>query len=128
DSKTTWRIGQAWKEGSTPANYTVSLGFATEGPVKVNGGIQQTPTSSLKGSMRPPYKHPVDAFSRNSVNGWWQASCAPDCARTGGSSEFQGSVIEGLWEFPQSISVMVSDFALSAWQRTFCANPFGCRP
>lgn len=128
DSKATWKIGQIWKEGSTPANYNVSMGFQTEGPVKVNGGVQQTPTSALKGSPRPPFKHQLDVFSRNAVNGWWEASCAPDCIGTGGSTNFQGSVVEALWEFPQSRSVMVSDFAMSGWKKTFCANPSGCRP
>lgn len=128
DPKATWKIGQIWKEGSTPANYNVSMGFQTEGPVKVNGGVQQTPTSALKGSPRPPFKHELDVFSRNAANGWWEASCAPDCIGTGGSTNFQGSVVEALWEFPQSRSVMVSDFAMSGWKKTFCANPSGCRP
>lgn len=127
DAKRTWKIGEIWRQGSTPANYNVSLGFQTEGPVKVNGGVQQTPTSSLKGSPRPPFKNDLDAFSRNGANGWWQASCAPDCTGTGGSTNFQGSVVEALWEFPQPMSVMVSDFAMSAWKKTFCSNPFGCR-
>lgn len=128
DSRRTYKIGQVWKEGSTPASYSLSLGFSTEGPVKVNGGVSQTPTKSLQGSPRPPYGDPLDAFSRNAVNGWWEDSCAPDCVGTGGSTRFQGSVVEGLWEFPESMSVMVSDFALSAWKKTFCSNPFGCRP
>lgn len=128
DAKKTWKLGQVWKEGSTPANYSVSMGFETEGPVKVNGGVQQTPTSALKGSPRPPFKNKLDVFSRNGVNGWWAASCAPDCTGTGGSTNFQGSVVEGLWEFPQSMSVMVSDFMMAGWKKTFCANPFGCRP
>lgn len=124
----THRIGHLWKEGSTPASYSLSLGFATEGPVKVNGGVSQTPTKSLQGSPRPPYRHALDVFSRNAVNGWWEDSCAPDCIGTGGSTRFQGSVVEGLWEFPDAMSVMVSDFALSAWKKTFCSNPAGCRP
>lgn len=127
DSGTTYKIGQVWKEGSTPASYNLSLGFSTEGPVKVNGGVSQTPTKSLRGSPRPPFRDPIDVFSRNGVNGWWEDSCAPDCVGTGGSTNFQGSVVEGLWEFPNTMSVMVSDFALSAWRKTFCSNPFGCR-
>lgn len=128
DTGTTYKVGQVWKEGSTPASYSLSLGFATEGPVKVNGGVSQTPTKSLRGSPRPPYGDDLDVFSRNAVNGWWEDSCAPDCVGTGGSTNFQGSVVEGLWEFPDSMSVMVSDFAMSAWKKTFCANPTGCRP
>lgn len=128
DAHRTYKIGQVWKEGSTPASYSLSLGFSTEGPVKVNGGVTQTPTKSLQGSPRPPYGHPIDAFSRNAVNGWWEDSCAPDCVGTGGSTKFQGSVVEGLWEFPDTMSVMLSDFAMSAWKKTFCSNPFGCHP
>ncbi len=129
DSGRTYKLGQIWREGKTPASYSLNLGFEvpTEA-VTIKAGMTQTPTASLRGSMRPPFKaSEVDAFSRNGANGWWEDSCAPDCAGTGGSSNYQGSVVEGLWEFPQSRPVSVDDFALSGFFMHRCSNPFGCR-
>lgn len=128
DGGATYKIGQIWKEGKTPGSYSVSLGFEvpTEA-VKISGGITQTPTSALRGSPRPPFKSKIDAFSRNGSNGWWEADCAPDCVGTGGSNGFQGSVAEGLWEFPQGKPISENDFAMSGFHKHFCSNPFGCR-
>ena len=129
DGATVYKLGQIWKEGKTPASYSLNLGFEvpTEA-VTIKAGITQTPTASLRGSPRPPFKaSEVDAFSRNGANGWWEDSCAPRCAGTGGSSNWQGSVVEGLWEFPQSRPVSTNDFALSGFFMHRCSNPFGCR-
>lgn len=127
DRGATYKIGQVWKEGRTPANYTLSLGFEAGGDrVKVNGGIQQTPTHSLKGSPRPPIDSDADAFSRNGVNGWWEHACVPRCFGSSGSADFQGSVAEGLFEFPQGKRVTVDHFSMRGFTRHFCANPFGC--
>lgn len=47
----TYKIGQIWREGKTPADHTVTLGFQVgKGPVSVNGSIQQNSTEKLKGS------------------------------------------------------------------------------
>lgn len=129
DGGKTYKLGQIWKEGKTPANYSLNLGFEVPtNAVTIKTGITQTPTASLRGSPRPPFKaSEVDAVSRNGANGWWEDSCAPDCVGTGGSSNYQGSVVEGLWEFPQSRPVNVDDFALSGFFMHRCSNPFGCR-
>ncbi|HEV8625123.1 MAG TPA: hypothetical protein VG034_11755 [Acidimicrobiia bacterium] len=128
DGGTTFKLGQVWKEGKTPANYSLNLGFEVPtDAVTIKAGITQTPTASLRGSPRPPFKSDVDAFSRNGANGWWEDSCAPDCVGTGGSSNWHGSVVEGLWEFPQSRPVNEDHFALSGFFLHRCANPFGCR-
>lgn len=129
DRDRTYKLGQIWKEGKTPANYSLKLGF--EVPAKVvtiKGGIAQTPTASLRGSPRPPFKaSDADAFARNGANGWWEDSCAPDCVGTGGSSNYQGSVVEGLWEFPQARPVGPDDFMMTGFFKHRCSNPFGCR-
>ena len=129
DTATTYRLGQLWKEGKTPASYSLDLGFEVPtGGVTIKGGITQTPTASLRGSLRPPFKaSEVDAYSRNGANGWWEDSCAPRCTGTGGSSNYQGSVVEGLWEFPESRPVNEDNFALSGFFMHRCSNPFGCR-
>ena len=129
DSGRTYKLGHVWKEGKTPASYSLNLGFEvpTEA-VTIKAGINQTPTASLRGSPRPPFKaSELDKLSRNGANGWWEDSCAPDCAGTGGSSNYQGSVVEGLWEFPQSRPVNVDDFAMTGFFMHRCSNPFGCR-
>jgi hypothetical protein len=127
DPNATYRIGQIWKEGRTPANYTVNLGFEVPtNVVNIKAGISQTPTASLRGSPRPPWNSDLDAFSRNGANGWWEDSCAPNCAGTGGSSNYQGSLVEGLWQFPQDKPVSDDDFAMTGFFMHRCSNPFGC--
>ena len=128
DEHHTAKLGHAWREGKTPGSYSVNLGF--EVPVKavtVKGGITQTPTSALRGSPRPPFGSDLDRFARNGANGWWEADCAPDCVGTGGSNGYQGSVVEGLFEFPQDRPIDVRSFALAGFHKHFCSNPFGCR-
>jgi hypothetical protein len=128
DSNATYRIGEAWKEGKTPANYSVNLGFEVPTDVvKIKAGMTQTPTASLRGSPRPPWNSDVDAFSRNGANGWWEDSCAPNCAGTGGSSNYQGSLVEALFQFPQDKAVSEDDFAMTGFFKHRCSNPFGCR-
>lgn len=129
DRGQTYRLGHIWKEGKTPASYSLNLGFEVPtDAVTIKAGITQTPTASLRGSPRPPFKaSDLDAFSRNGANGWWEDSCAPDCAGTGGSSNYQGSVVEALYQFPQDKPVSVDDFALTGFFMHRCSNPFGCR-
>lgn len=128
DPDTTYKRGHAWKEGKTPASYSINLGFEVPTDyVTVKAGITQTPTSALRGSPRPPFDSDNDRFARNGATGWWEADCAPDCVGTGGSNGYQGSVVEGLWEFPQNKPVSTDSFALSGFHRHFCSNPFGCR-
>jgi hypothetical protein len=128
DADATHKLGQVWKEGKTPASYSVNLGFEVPtDAVTIKAGITQTPTASLRGSPRPPFNSDVDAFSRNGANGWWEDSCAPDCAGTGGSSNYQGSVVEGLWEFPQNRPVTEDEFVMTGFFMHRCSNPFGCR-
>jgi hypothetical protein len=132
DAGATWRLGQAWREGSTPANYTVSLGFQTEGPVKVSGGISQTPQHKLKGSPRPPqHDREMDGLARNGANGWWEHACEPHCGGNGspqGTSDYQGSVVEGLWEFPDNKPVGPDDFLTKVYWTHHCATFTGiCR-
>ena len=126
DGTTTWKLGQIWKEGSTPPSYTINLGFETQAPVKISGGISQTPVKSLKGSPRPPFDSPMDAYSRNGTNGWWDANCTGYCGKAEGSADYQGSVTQGLWEFPQGSQVDVWDFEYRGFFEHYCANPNGC--
>jgi len=128
----TYRIGQKWQEGSTPANYTVSLGFETEGPIKITGGISQTPQHKLKGSFRPPqHDKEMDRFAFNGANGWWEHACEPHCGGNGspaGSSDYHGSVVEGLWEFPAGKPVRSNDFLMKVYWTHHCATASGiCR-
>ncbi len=123
-------LGHRWKEGKTPEDYSISLGF--EVPLRgvtVKGSIQQTPGNYLKGSVVPPYKWGDMAdFHRNAVNAWWEDGCRPRCTRFGGSNTYQGSVGEGLWEFPQTDKdgVLARGFKIAGYLEHFCANPFGC--
>jgi hypothetical protein len=128
----TYRIGQNWQVGTTPANYTVSLGFEAAGPVKVTGGISQTPQHKLKGSFRPPqHDRDMDRFAFNGVNGWWEHACEPRCGGNGsptGSSDYHGSVVEGLWEFPAGKPVRPDDFLMKMYWTHHCATASGiCR-
>lgn len=54
------------------------------------------------------------------------ARCRPVCRRWNGSADFQGSVAEALFEFPEGMPVNSADFYYSASVEHFCSNPFGC--
>jgi hypothetical protein len=123
-------IGTKWREGKTPQDYTLTLGF--EVPlrgVNITGSIQQNPSNYLKGSVVPPYgvDH-MERLHRNAVNAWWEDGCRPRCTRFGGSNNYQGSVGEGLWEFPQSFKreAIARGWRTAAYVEHHCSNPFGC--
>ena len=123
-------IGTKWREGKTPEDYSVTLGF--EVPVRgvtVKGSIQQDPSNYLKGSVVPPYgMDDMERLHRNAINAWWEDGCRPRCTRFGGSNNYQGSVGEGLWEFPQWYKgdAIARGWRLAAYVEHHCSNPFGC--
>ncbi|MGQ0464556.1 MAG: hypothetical protein ACT4QG_04465 [Sporichthyaceae bacterium] len=122
DPSATYKIGQEWKEGETPANYTMDLAFSV--PLKameISGGISQTPTHKLTGSIGTPFKTDVDVYARNAVNAWWQDSCISawtGCRHWHGSKDFHGAVAHSLFEFtPQKAkTVEVGGFQLHAFR------------
>jgi hypothetical protein len=105
DAATTYKIGQAWQSGLTPANYSLNLDFKGEYKnVSIGGGISQTPASKLMGSISTPIESPMDKYARNAVNAWWQDSCYDAWHKChnwlgSGSKDFHGTVVQGLWEF-----------------------------
>jgi hypothetical protein len=124
-------IGTKWREGKTPEDFSVTLGF--EVPVRgvnITGSIQQDPSNYLKGSVVPPYGgwDDMERLQRNAFNAWWEDGCRPRCTRFGGSNNYQGSVGEGLWEFPQSYKhdALARGWRLAAYIEHHCSNPFGC--
>ena len=122
-------LGHRWKEGKTPEDYSISLGF--EVPLRgatVKGSIQQHPSNSLMGSISPPYNHELRDFHENAVNAWWEDNCRPRCTRFGGSNHYQGSVAEGLWEFPQNFKdeALHRSWLITPYLEHHCSNPFGC--
>lgn len=123
-------LGTKWREGKTPEDYTVTLGF--EVPVRgvnISGSIQQDPSNYLKGSVVPPYGHDeMERLHRNAFNAWWEDGCRPRCTRFGGSNMYQGSVGEGLWEFPQWYkgNALARGWTVAAYVEHHCSNPFGC--
>lgn len=123
-------IGTRWREGKTPEDYSVTLGFQV--PVRgvtVSGSIQQDPSNYLKGSVLPPYKQTeMERLHRNAVNAWWEDGCRPYCTRWGGSNNYQGSVAEGLWEFPQwyKHDALARGWRMVPYVEHHCSNPFGC--
>ncbi|MGQ0463828.1 MAG: hypothetical protein ACT4QG_00765 [Sporichthyaceae bacterium] len=122
DPNATYKIGQEWKEGETPANYTMDLAFSV--PVKameISGGISQTPTHKLTGSIATPFKTDVDVYARNAVNAWWQDSCIGawmGCRNWSGSKDFHGAVAHSLFEFTpaKAKTVEVGGFQLHAFR------------
>jgi hypothetical protein len=130
DAATPRKLGHNWKEGKTPKDYSISLGFQVPADaVTITGGIQQAPANYLKGSVVPPYEYgDMAQFHDNAVNAWWEEGCRPHCRRWNGSADYQGSVAEGLWEFPQSYKneAFGRGFKYAGYVEHFCANPFGC--
>jgi hypothetical protein len=123
-------LGSQWREGKTPKDYTITLGFQATGQGgNVNGSITQNPANYLKGSVVPPYGgHPFEKLSVNAVNAWWEDGCRPRCRRWNGSADYQGSVGEGMWEFPQATKndALQHGFLVAPYYEHFCGNPFGC--
>ncbi len=123
-------IGTKWREGKTPEDYSVTLGF--EVPVRgvtITGSIQQDPSNYLRGSVVPPYGYnEMERLHRNAVNAWWEDGCRPRCTRWGGSNHYQGSVGEGLWEFPQwyKRDALARGWKMVPYVEHHCSNPFGC--
>jgi len=124
-------IGTRWRDGKTPEDYSVTLGF--EVPIKgvnITGSIQQDPSNYLKGSVVPPYGgwDGMERLHRNAVNAWWEDGCRPRCTRFGGSNNYQGSVAEGLWEFPQwyKRDAIARGWQMAGYVEHHCSNPFGC--
>lgn len=122
DPSATYKIGQAWKEGETPANYTLDMAFkvAHKG-VEIGGGITQTPTNKLTGSISTPFATDFDVYARNAVNAWWQDSCVGawhGCRHMHGSKDFHGAVAQSLFEFtPQKAkTVETGGFQLHAFR------------
>jgi len=107
DANQNFKIGQDWRTGNTPANYTSTLGFQLgplpKVPLSISGSISQTPSDKLMGSLTGPFHTPGDAFARNAVNAWWQDSCMGSWHRCythwDGTKDFHGTVAQGLWEF-----------------------------
>lgn len=130
NAEVTTKIGHMWREGRTPHDYEINLGFeVSRDPVTVKAGITQKPHDSLKGSPVGPFNADVRKYKRNAANGWWEADCwKNECVGTGGSSDYQGSTVEGLYEFPDWAPVTPNDFAYVGWVEHFCSNPFGCSP
>jgi hypothetical protein len=129
DPDRSYILGTKWREGKTPEDYSITLGFEVPATaVKVTGSITQNPTNFLKGSVAPPYGHSMRDFHENATNAWWEDGCKPRCTRFGGSNGYQGSVAEGLWEFPQTAKHLVLDigFEYAAYVEHFCSNPLGC--
>lgn len=129
DPERSYVLGTKWREGKTPEDYSVTLGFEVPvRAVKITGSITQNPSNYLKGSVVPPYDHFMKDFHENATNAWWEDGCKPRCTRFGGSNNYQGSVAEGLWEFPQAAKGIVLDlgFEYAAYMQHFCSNPFGC--
>jgi hypothetical protein len=123
-------IGTRWREGKTPEDYSITLGFAVPiRGVNITGSIQQNPNNYLKGSVVPPYGVDyMERLHRNAVNAWWEDGCRRRCTRFGGSNNYQGSVGEGLWEFPQGYKsdALARGWDLAAYVEHHCSNPFGC--
>jgi hypothetical protein len=130
DAQTPRMLGHNWQEGKTPKDYSISLGFQVPvDGVTITGGIQQNPANYLKGSVVPPYDYgDMAQFHSNAVNAWWEEGCRPHCRRWNGSADYQGSVGEGLWEFPQAYKneALSRGFKIAGYLEHFCANPFGC--
>jgi len=123
------KIGQAWQSGSTPKDYSLSLGFQVapkESPVSISASITQTPTDKLMGSIIGPFKSFMDRYARNAVNAWWQDACVDSwhgCHFSwNGSANFQGTIAQGLWEYPVSQMPSAIWFRFTPYLRSGCAH------
>lgn len=128
-----FKIDQAWRSGDTPADYDLSLDFQLgkeDGPLSITGSISQEARDKLKGSFLGPYETFMDGYSHNSVNAWWEDGCMSGwsrCqARADGSSDFQGTVAHGLWEFTKDDLKRPLRWHATPYLRYTCKGLFGC--
>ncbi|MGQ0468106.1 MAG: hypothetical protein ACT4QG_22660 [Sporichthyaceae bacterium] len=135
DASKTHRIGYKWKTGTTPADYSLSMGFQLgndKTPLSIGASINQTPGDKLTGSFDGPGKGSLDQWKRNGVNAWWQDSCISGWSRcklhADGSPNFQGTVAHGLYEFRPEEAAKVTHFAADSYLDYACQAPFdmGC--
>lgn len=130
DEDRTSKLGHSWKEGSTPASHSVNLAFQVGiAPVKVTGSFTQgLAKEHIKGAELKPTGD--NQYGRNQAAAWWEFGCLDPtfCGSHRGSSEWQGSVVEALYEFPDTQSVSVDDFYFSAFWVHHCGTQSGiCR-
>jgi|GEM_PF-1277249 len=132
DPNQTLKIGQKWQTGSTPKDYSLSLGFQVapkDSPISVSASLTQTPTDKLMGSMLGPVRSNVDNYPQNAVQAWWQDSCVDSwhgCHfRWNGSANFQGSLAQGLWEYPADRMPSLIPMYFAAYAKPLCVHSFG---
>lgn len=110
------KIGQSWKTGKTPEDYTLGLGFKVAPknvPVEISASLSQNPSDKLLGSIVGPYKTFMNDYARNGVNAWWEDSCMGHwygCRKWDGSRNFQGAMAQGLWEYTNDTLPPVVNF------------------
>lgn len=127
-----YRIGKEWGAGPTQSSTTRSLGFSVGGgktPISISGSVSQNASDTLQGSYAPPYSDEFSKHNLNAVNGWWQDDCHNSfggCSTVSGSSDFQGQVVHGLWEFKQKAKRdRTFVFPIRIYTAAHCANIFG---
>jgi len=126
------KIGQEWKTGKTPEDYTLSLGFKVpvgKSGAEISGGISQNPSDKLMGSIVAPYRHWMNDYAHNAVHAWWQDSCVGrfyGCRKWDGSSNFQGAVAHGLWEYRSQALPPVVYFQFEPHAEWACHGAIKC--
>lgn len=131
DSTNFLKIGSGWREGKTPKDYTLNMGFEVapkQLPVSLDGSVSQTPQDKLKGSIRAPHDSFMNTWDRNAVNAWWEDSCIGSwrgCWGRSGSTDYQGTVAHGLWEYQTAALPPVVYFAFTPYI-TVCRGIVSC--
>lgn len=117
-----------WKWGTTTVDSTVSatLGFKVgdpKGVVNLDGSVQVHPRDTYTGTQGPwsAASDSANGYPQNEVSTYYQCGCPWNYS---GSSDYQGNVGHGLWEWPMS-DTTTKAFPHTATIVGFCSHPYG---
>ncbi len=110
-----------WGKGKEEPSAEASLSFEVPvKPVTISGTLSVHPQDLLTGGQGTDRSKSFGDYSFNQVNGIWQGGST---FRFQGSTNFQGNVAIGLWEYLQSSPG--PRFAVSAGLERHCSHPYG---
>lgn len=124
DTKPAW-LGFNWAKGFNLSAASASHTFQTLVlPVTVTGSVEIAPAASQNTGTKGngPVATSLDPFAVNEANGWWQSACSN--VASCGSAQWEGSVVHGLWEFPEALEHPLT-FAMVPWIVYHCGNSSG---
>jgi hypothetical protein len=120
-------IGWSWASGTSLSTVSATLGFqvGSKRATSISGSITVNPTdrnTGAQGRIDWDPGNPANSYPYNADHGWWQTGCSG--WRWCGVTNYEGTVLHGLWEFP-SRRYRPASFSGTAEWMMHCSRPFG---